>query len=106
MLIFLSEIFQKVFLMFSSSFSMHWVHHCHAHNISFDFVICVTGFGHVTSRVSSSHFFPLINKFVQIVKYQACSFDRPAGNGIIVKLSRSLTDSTFGMTWSFDRIVT
>ena len=31
MLIFLSQIFHKVFFMFSSSFYLHWVCHCHAH---------------------------------------------------------------------------
>ena len=36
-------------------------------------------------------------------KFQARSFERPAG--IIVKLPRSLSDTTFGMIWSFDRIL-
>ena len=36
-------------------------------------------------------------------KFQARSFERPAG--IIVKLSRSLSDSTLGMICSFDRIL-
>ena len=102
MFIFLSAIFHKSFLMFLFLFFALGSSLLRTQTMFFDLVIYVSGFGHVTSRASSSHVFHKM--FVQIVKYQACSFDRPVG--IIVKLSRSLTDLTLGMTWSFDKIVT
>ena len=69
-----------------------------APRMSFDFGFVVSGFGHVTSRASSSQCSQICS-----YRYHARSFDRPAG--VIINLSRSLTDSASGTTWSFENIV-
>ena len=59
-----ATIFQKVFfMMFFLPFLCIGFIIVTRTNISFDFVICVSGVGHVTLRASSSHFFQHISSY-------------------------------------------
>ena len=103
MLIFLSGIFHnfnnKVIYMFLLPFLCIWSSLACAPKMYFDFVVCVMRQWLRACDVARVlvALFPYICSY----KYQARSFERPGG--IIVKLPRSLTDSTLGMIWSFDR---
>ena len=100
MLIFLSEIFHKVFHMFTSPFSFHLVIIVMRTNSVLRFCCLRQRLWACDVARNLVALFPYI---ICSYKYQARSFERPAG--IKVKLPRSLINFTLSMIWSFDRIL-